>query len=262
MRASAAPVVHDNDSISLDRAATVMSYGAEADGIVTTARRNSGSAASDQSLVVFLKQDYTLTPTNSWQTLGMRGTRSAGFALKAAASVEQVLPIGYDKIHAQTMVPFSHLAWSAAWTGIAAAAVMRAQAFVRMAVRNAAGQMPPGAAQYTKASASLHGLRGRLAKALADFEAMADDPARIASIENQAALNLLKVEISEGALATVSLAMRACGLAGYRTDGEFAIGRHLRDILSAPIMIHNDRILANIGSATLLSPVPTTLRQS
>ena len=40
-------------------------------------------------------------------------------------------------------------------------------------------------------------------------------------------------------------AMRACGLSGYRNDSEFAIGRYLRDILSAPIMINNDRILAN-----------------
>ena len=41
-------------------------------------------------------------------------------------------------------------------------------------------------------------------------------------------------------------AMRACGLSGYRNDGEFSVGRHLRDVLSAPIMINNDRILANL----------------
>ena len=42
-------------------------------------------------------------------------------------------------------------------------------------------------------------------------------------------------------------AMRACGLSGYRNDGDYSIGRHLRDVLSAPIMINNDRILANIA---------------
>ncbi len=45
--------------------------------------------------------------------------------------------------------------------------------------------------------------------------------------------------------------MRACGLAGYRNDGDFAIGRYLRDILSSPIMINNDRILANAEAAVL-----------
>ena len=43
-------------------------------------------------------------------------------------------------------------------------------------------------------------------------------------------------------------AMRACGLSGYRNDGEFSVGRHLRDVLSSPIMINNDRILANVAT--------------
>jgi acyl-CoA dehydrogenase len=55
-------------------------------------------------------------------------------------------------------------------------------------------------------------------------------------------------------------AMQACGLSGYRNDSEFSIGRHLRDVLSSPIMISNDRILANIGTASLLGGVPSSLR--
>jgi acyl-CoA dehydrogenase len=55
-------------------------------------------------------------------------------------------------------------------------------------------------------------------------------------------------------------AMRACGLSGYRNDGDVSVGRHLRDALSAPIMINNDRILGNIATASLMSSVPATLR--
>ena len=73
-------------------------------------------------------------------------------------------------------------------------------------------------------------------------------------------MNLLKVNASELAVATVMSAMQANGLAGYRNDGEFSLGRHLRDILSAPIMINNDRILANLGMASLLSSVPVSVR--
>jgi acyl-CoA dehydrogenase len=259
VRSSAAPLVREGDRVSLERAATVVSYGAEADGIVTTARRSADDAASDQALVVFLKEDYALEPTAAWHTLGMRGTCSAGFALKAAGRVDQILPVGYDKIHAQSMVPVSHLTWASAWAGIAAAAVSRAQSFVRTAARRAGGQMPPGAQQYTKAVAALRSLRATVATGLADFEVMRDDPDAIGALGTQAALNLLKVEASERAVETVMLAMRACGLAGYRTDGEFAMGRHLRDILSAPVMVHNDRILSNIASTTLLSGVPASL---
>ena len=71
---------------------------------------------------------------------------------------------------------------------------------------------------------------------------------------------LTKVEASELAVATVLSAMRAAGLAAYRNDGEFTLGRHLRDILSAPIMINNDRILANVANTALMSGVPASLR--
>ena len=130
VRSSSAPLVREGNRLAFARAATVMSYGGEADGIVTTARRDADAAASDQALVVFLKDDYRLTPTGGWDTLGMRGTCSAGFSLAAEAGEAQILPVGYDKIHPQTMVPVSHLAWASTWTGIAAAAVSRAQMFV------------------------------------------------------------------------------------------------------------------------------------
>ena len=76
----------------------------------------------------------------------------------------------------------------------------------------------------------------------------------------QLALNFLKVEASELAAETVMLSMRACGLSGYRNDTAFSLGRHLRDILSSPIMISNDRILANVAMASLLSGAPASLR--
>ena len=69
-------------------------------------------------------------------------------------------------------------------------------------------------------------------------------------------MTLLKVEASELALAIVMSATRACGLAGYRNDGEFAMGRHVRDILSAPIMINNDRILADAEASAMMAEVP------
>jgi acyl-CoA dehydrogenase len=55
--------------------------------------------------------------------------------------------------------------------------------------------------------------------------------------------------------------MRACGLAGYRNDGEFTMGRYLRDILSSPIMINNDRILADAQAAVMMSDVPNGLSE-
>jgi acyl-CoA dehydrogenase len=260
VRNSSAPIVWRDSRIALERQATVISYAEAADGILTTARRSPEAASTDQVLVALLKDDYELKRLNGWDAFGMRGTCSEGFALIAEAAAEQILPVGYDKIHAQTMMPFAHLAWSGVWAGIAASAVDRARAFVRKAAQGAGGTMPPSADHLTRASASLRMLRSLVGAALQRFEAASADPGALESIDFQTGMNMLKVNASELAVSTVMRAMQACGLSGYRNDSEFSIGRHLRDILSSPIMISNDRIMANIATASLLSGTPGSLR--
>jgi acyl-CoA dehydrogenase len=55
-------------------------------------------------------------------------------------------------------------------------------------------------------------------------------------------------------------AMRACGLSGYRNDSEVSIARALRDILSAPLMINNERIISNLTQSVMLAETPLSLR--
>src|SRR6185437_7814469 len=90
IRSSAAAVERSGSRIGLERRATVISYGAQADGIVTVARRSADAAASDQVLIAFLKENYALQPFLAWDTLGMRGTCSAGFTLKAQGDIDQI----------------------------------------------------------------------------------------------------------------------------------------------------------------------------
>ena len=260
IRSSEAPVEHqEGGRITLERRASVISYGAYADGVVTTARRAADAAASDQVLIAFFKSDYSLTRLQGWDALGMRGTCSEGYTLKASGSAEQIIPEPYETIHTRTMVPFAHLLWGSVWTGIAAGATARAQAFVRNAMRHG-GQLPPGAPQFTRALATLRTLRGMLATSLRRYEQCMNDPQTLAGLEFQTLITLTKVEASELAAQTVMHAMRACGLSGYRNDSEYSIGRHLRDVLSSPIMINNDRILANLATPVLMSPIAASLR--
>jgi len=260
VRASEAPVVVSGDQFTLERRATCISYGAAADGMVTTARRTPDSPASDQVLVAVLKENYTLTHLQGWDTLGMRGTCSDGYLLKVSASRDHILPVPYERIHVESMVPTAHLCWGSVWAGIAASATGRAQTFIRHASRHANGQLPPAAAHFTKALSSLRTLRGLLTSGASNYERIMDDELALASKEYQAMITLTKVEASELACSVVADAMRACGLSGYRNDTEFSIGRHLRDVLSSPIMINNDRILASLAPSALLSPMPQSLQ--
>jgi acyl-CoA dehydrogenase len=259
LRKSDCAVDAQGSRFTLAKNATVMSYGAQADAIVATARRTPDAPPTDQVLVAILKEDYRLQHLVDWDTLGMRGTCSAGFKLEAAGAIEQILPEPYHRIHTQTVMPVANLTWSAVWAGIAAGAVDRARAFVRGAARKAGGQMPPGAAHLTRANATLSTLRSTIAAALRRYESILADDETIAGLEFQTRMNLLKVTSSELASAVVTSTMQANGLSGYRNDGDFSVARHLRDVLSSSIMINNDRILANTASAALLVDVAASL---
>ena len=107
---------------------------------------------------------------------------------------------------------------------------------------------------------SLRSLRGSIAAAVASYESAAADAERLEALDFQAGMNLLKVNSSEQALETVMSAFQACGLSGYRNDGEFSVARNLRDVLSSSIMINNERILAGAASSLLLFEVPARVR--
>ena len=259
VRSSDAAIERVGEDVTLERKATVISYAADADGIVTTARRAADAAGTDQVLLVLLKKDYTLERLQSWDTLGMRGTHSEGFSLRVKAPAQQLMPDPYEKIHAQTMVPHAHILWGSVWAGIAAVATLKAQGFVRNALRGSGGQMPPGAPHFTQAASSLRTLRSVLSSALRSYQAVMSDEKAVSALEFQSMITLTKVQASELAVETVLAALRACGLSGFRNDSEFSIGRHLRDVLSAPLMINNDRILANLAMTSVMTSLPISI---
>ena len=61
-------------------------------------------------------------------------------------------------------------------------------------------------------------------------------------------VNGLKIMVSEAALEIVQHAMMICGFAGYQYNTPYSIGRHLRDLQAAPLMVNNDRISSNLAA--------------
>jgi acyl-CoA dehydrogenase len=155
MRNSICAIEVEHETCRLTKDATVISYGAHADAIMVTSRAHADAAPGDQVMTVFKRGQYTLDKTVDWDTLGMRGTCSDGFLFKGEAPAVQIFPKPFAEIAAQSMLATSHLLWSAVWYGIAADAVLRAQAFVRAAARKSGGATPPGAIRLAEASTLL-----------------------------------------------------------------------------------------------------------
>ncbi len=224
--------------------APVISYGEEADDILLTARRSPDATAADQVLVLVRKRDTQLIRTAEWDSLGMRGTRSSGFALEAAFSLDHVVPVPFADIANQTMLPVSHVLWTSLWLGLASDAVGRARAFVRAAARRTPGTAPPSALRLAEMVVDLSAMRATVHQGLADFEAARNDPDTLSSLGFALRMNNLKVSASAMAPAIVARALGVCGISGYRCDSPHSMGRHLRDAYGAALMISNDRVLS------------------
>jgi acyl-CoA dehydrogenase len=64
--------------------------------------------------------------------------------------------------------------------------------------------------------------------------------------------NNLKLSSSQLVVDIVARAMLICGIAAYRNDSPYSLGRHLRDAYGAALMVNNDRIM-NHNAAMLLA---------
>jgi len=249
MRTSDCTPVLEGERFRIVKEGPTVSYASEADVLLVTARRAEDAQRSDQKLIAVLRGDADIAVVGHWDTMGMRGTCSHAVNLRAEGESCQILETGFGEIAERTMVPVSHLLWGSVWTGIASDAQARARAWLRRSMRQGGSTAHPGAHHLTEMSGLLHSMQARLRDAAAGFEAgrAADGEG---SPSQAAAINLLKIDLSETALRVALLAMRVCGMAGYRNGTEFSVGRHLRDLQSAPLMINNDRIAAD--TATLL----------
>jgi acyl-CoA dehydrogenase len=259
MRTSACAAEVVDGRFHIEKMAPTISYGAHADGILVTARRTIESPASDQVLIVALPADLELEKRGTWDSMGMRGTCSEGFRLVARGDAEQILPTPFADIADQTMLPVSHILWSAVWTGVAADAVNRAQAFFRAQARAKPGSVPPAGMRLAQAVGLLQMMQARVKVALdtsraAQEERLATedtDAPLSAQLHHASHMNMLKTSISATALDVVQEVLMICGMAGYKNGTEYSVGRHLRDLHSAPLMINNDRIAQNTASLLL-----------
>ena len=183
-------------------------------------------------------------PSGTWDPLGMRGTCSPGFTVRATVPAEQVLGAPFATVAAESMVPISHLLWSQLWLGIATDAFDRARAFVRALAAQRPGEPVPAAARLSHVLADLSLLRGEVGSALHDFGQMSAELGRPRLSTMAAALrfNALKLAASEQAPRVCQGALGVAGIVGFKNDTPFSVGRHLRDTMSACLMVANERI--------------------
>ena len=117
------------------------------------------------------------------------------------------------------------------------------------------GTVPPTAIRLAEVSSQLQAMRHNwlsLASEFDDISARPDGMQQLLSIGWALKMNNLKISASEAAPPIVHKALQIAGIVAYKNDSKFSIGRHYRDVLSASLMISNDRIAAKSASMLLV----------
>jgi len=242
-RSIAAVTPGDDGLASFEKQAPTVSYGAYADDLLTTLRRSPEAEPGDQVCVLTRRDQHELEPTGSWDPLGMRGTCSPGNVVRASFPLEQVLGTEFSVVMNQSMVPISHILWSHLWLGIAHDAFGRARAFVRAAARRKPGEPLPAAIRLSQLMSELSLLRAEVSSGLREFVACdGDQRGRLSEMATILRFNNLKIAASEQAPRVCQGALGVCGIVGFKNDTPFSVGRHLRDTMSACLMVANERI--------------------
>jgi len=254
-RSIAAVTAAEGGGLCFEKQAPTVSYGAHADDLFTTLRRGVDAEQNDQVLVLTRSGQAQLEQTGAWDTLGMRGTCSPGFVVRASFAPEQVLGAPFAQVMNQSLVPLSHVLWSHVWLGIATEAFERAREFVRATARQRSGEPVPAALRLSHVMTELTLLRAEVAQALADyvaFEAVGGRE-RLMTMASVLRFNSLKLAASERSPRVCEGALEAIGIVGYRNDSPYSVGRHLRDALSARLMVANERLHATDASLLLIA---------
>jgi acyl-CoA dehydrogenase len=256
MSRSVAALTPGSDGLlGFEKQAPTVSYGQYADDLFVTLRRGPDAEPSDQVVALARKEQITLEQTGTWDPLGMRGTCSPGYVVRAEILPEQVLPTPFPRVSAESMVPVSHILWSHLWLGIATDAFDRARAFVRAAAKRNPGEPPPVAVRLSHLMSDLSLLRAEVGSGLDEFVVASAEPGRerLSTMAMALRFNNLKIAASEQAPRVCQGALGVCGIVGFKNDTPFSVGRHLRDTMSACLMVANERIHQTNASLLLIA---------
>ena len=253
-RSIAAVTPADEGMATFEKQAPTVSYGAYADDLMTTLRRSPDAEPGDQVAAITSRDQHTLEQTATWDPMGMRGTCSPGYIVRAEFPAEQILPAPLSGVLTQSMVPISHILWSHLWLGIATDAFDRARAFVKAQAKGRPDQLPPTAVRLSQLMSELSLLRAEVSSGLREFvDADAEDRESLSTMAMVLRFNNLKIAASEQAPRVCQGAMTVCGIVGYKNDTPFSVGRHLRDTMSACLMVANERIHQTNASLLLIA---------
>lgn len=250
------PLNQDDDSLKIDRDAPVVTGGLHADGFLITMRSEPTALETQLTLVFADRSQLSVTRSGEWNPMGMRATESPGLHLEGTVPQNQVLGAAgkFREIALESFAPFAHIAWAACWIGAARSA------FATVVPLCTASRSSSLGIKSDLVASRLGRIRMELEVAHAYLHSVTEEVVELrqrgetpAAPAVQIHLNTLKVVASESSFRVVDELVQLAGLdIGYMKGKSVPLERVFRDLRSASLNYHNDRLSTSNGHLCLL----------
>ncbi|MFD0635647.1 acyl-CoA dehydrogenase family protein [Catenulispora yoronensis] len=233
----------------------MVTAGGNAGFYLVSMRTGPDAPLNSTCLVCVDRTEGVIEERGTWDTLGMRGTHSVPMALDVLVDPSRVLATPFSDIAKLTLVPAGHVGWASCWLGVARGAAARLRTALRK--RELGRSAPRSDVLYAKlAEIRLHldlleSLIFRVATEADELRAArrAGGPA---DFVDPVLVNNLKLAGSRLAFSAVDQMVDVAGMRdGYQRSSGLGLERAFRDLRSAALMFHNDRLLQANGLLVL-----------
>jgi len=221
----------------LVKSCTNISYTDHAGAILATAMHTERGRAA-QRLVLLEAADIGLQIDRESLFLGMRGIVNRALTIDARFPDAAIFPEPFSVI-ARTMSAASHVFWAAAWCGLAAAALAKAEAAIGT---NAATEEAPRALRVAAATDRLHVMHALIRDACAALAAPTGSGSAFQAASRSNRLKLVAADLLTEIVQECALVV---GFRGYVEGTRESLSEIVRDSMSARLMVSNDRLASN-----------------
>ncbi len=256
---AASPLTGDEEHVVVERSAPVVTGGEHADGFLITMRASPVARESEVSLVYADRADLRITAAGEWNAVGMRATASVGLDLTGSVAPRNVVggPGRFPEIARESMVPLSHLGWSACWLGTARGALGELQRWAaKSRVDRGRGDAARSDLFYERLGrirVALELVSAYLNRSCEEVTRARADGASLDAPSLRLHLNTLKVAAAELTFRAIDDMVQLAGLrAGYLKDSPLALERHFRDLRSASLNHADDALRVGVGALSML----------
>jgi acyl-CoA dehydrogenase len=248
------PIGMEGDLLNICRKAPIVSYGIQAKYFLMTMRAAQDRPANDVKLVIVKSGDGKTEATGEWNAMGMRGTQSVPMQFDVMIDRDRMIAAPFRTIATKTMIPVGHLGWAASWYGAANGVVIRFVKSIRDTKGGSAKKLNSDlfVSRLAELRMNLDLMRAMIEKVAATIDDFRRRDLQVSFYEDitfQILVNNLKVASSKLSFRIVQDLMELCGIAqGYFRESELRVERVFRDLRSATLMFHNDRLLHANGT--------------